>query len=414
MKNIIKYAFGAVALSIGLTLGSCSDFEPTGYEALPELPVVSNLKAEVEGHNINVTWQLPSSEGITGLRFIKNADNSNPIELPANATSYVVKGQPMGEEGLFTVKVCYDNKYVSEGVTATAVLPVETLTGVSNLTAAVSGRTVTLKWTNPTGADITGVRIIRNGDAGAAIELPAGTTSYELKAQPMDVQLTYSVELIYDEYYTSTAATTQVKVPYIAPKIAYLLLADKWQNLPDDDERAAAEWFASQENAEFVAPAQLADLDVDLYPVVWIEIDRVGLPLGWQNLPSEVSGDPSIAALKAYPPNGATFICRIWPRSSQCRWDSYPTIWLPVFTAMVKAAQAPMYGLSMHISDGISAMAPTRVSMIAQHMPFTMASRSKTPTDMATMHCRLSVRASEKTTTAYGTATSTAAATIPT
>ncbi len=115
MKNIIKYAFGAVALSIGLTLGSCSDFEPTGYEALPELPVVSNLKAEVEGHNINVTWQLPSSEGITGLRFIKNADNSNPIELPANATSYVVKGQPMGEEGLFTVKVCYDNKYVSEG-----------------------------------------------------------------------------------------------------------------------------------------------------------------------------------------------------------------------------------------------------------------------------------------------------------
>ena len=304
MKNIIKYAFGAVALSIGLTLGSCSDFEPTGYEALPELPVVSNLKAEVEGHNINVTWQLPSSEGITGLRFIKNADNSNPIELPANATSYVVKGQPMGEEGLFTVKVCYDNKYVSEGVTATAVLPVETLTGVSNLTAAVSGRTVTLKWTNPTGADITGVRIIRNGDAGAAIELPAGTTSYELKAQPMDVQLTYSVELIYDEYYTSTAATTQVKVPYIAPKIAYLLLADKWQNLPDDDERAAAEWFASQENAEFVAPAQLADLDVDLYPVVWIEIDRVGLPLGWQNLPSEVSGDASIAALKAYTANG--------------------------------------------------------------------------------------------------------------
>ena len=82
MKNIIKYAFGAVALSIGLTLGSCSDFEPTGYEALPELPVVSNLKAEVEGHNINVTWQLPSSEG-------KNS--SIPSACKTEATA---KGKP--------------------------------------------------------------------------------------------------------------------------------------------------------------------------------------------------------------------------------------------------------------------------------------------------------------------------------
>lgn len=145
----MKYALGAVALTLGLTFGACSDFEPTGYEPVPDLPTVSNIQAQVEGHTINVTWQLPASEGITGLRFIKNADNANPIELPANATSYVVKGQPMGEEGLFTVKVCYDNKYVSEGVTATAVLPVETLTGVSNLTTEVSGRTVTLKWKLP-------------------------------------------------------------------------------------------------------------------------------------------------------------------------------------------------------------------------------------------------------------------------
>ncbi len=300
----MKYGLGAVALSLGLIFGSCSDFEPTGFDAVPELPTVSNLQAQVEGHSINVTWQLPSAEGITGLRFIKNADNQNPVELPANATSYTVKGQPMGEEGLFTVKVCYDNKYVSEGVTTTAVLPVETLAGVSNLTAEVSGRTVTLKWTNPTGSGITGVRIIRNGDTGAAIDLPAGTSSYEMKAQPMDVELTYSVQLMYDEYYASEAATTQIKVPYIAPKMAYLLIADKWQDLPDDDERAAAQWFAAQENAEFITPSRIADLDVDLYPVIWIEIDRVGLPLGWQNLPAQISGEETIAALRTYTVNG--------------------------------------------------------------------------------------------------------------
>ena len=104
----MKYGLGAVALSLWLIFGSCSDFEPTGFDAVPELPTVSNLQAQVEGHSINVTWQLPSAEGITGLRFIKNADNQNPVELPANATSYTVKGQPMGEEGLFTVKVCYE------------------------------------------------------------------------------------------------------------------------------------------------------------------------------------------------------------------------------------------------------------------------------------------------------------------
>lgn len=88
----------------------------------------------------------------------------------------------------------------------------------------------------------------------------------------MDVQLTYSVQLIYDEYYASEAATAQVKVPYIAPKMAYLLTAAKWQDLPDDDERAAAEWFSKQENAEFISPSQVADLDVDLYPVTGLRL----------------------------------------------------------------------------------------------------------------------------------------------
>lgn len=40
------------------------------------------------------------------------------------------------------------------------------------------------------------------------------------------------------------------------------------QQLPDDDERAAAAWFMEQENAELIQPSQLADLDANIYPVL--------------------------------------------------------------------------------------------------------------------------------------------------
>lgn len=300
METKFKYIFGAMAVAGVSVITSCGEFEPTGYEELPNLPTAESLKAEVVGHTVNVSWQLPVRDDITSVMFIKDADTSNPITLSANATSMEIKGQPMGVEGLYTVKICYDDRYVSEGVSTTATIPVEVLPGVSGLTKEVSGRTVTLSWALPDADDITGVRVYREDNPEAAITYPAATTTCELKAQPMDVDLTYVVEVMYDEYYPSEAAKITAVVPYIAPKMGYLLLADSWQNLPDDDERAAAEWFSRQENAEFITPAQLADLDVDIYPVIWIEIDRTGLPIGWENLPAEVSSAASIEALKAY------------------------------------------------------------------------------------------------------------------
>lgn len=306
MKSILRNGLFGVAISFACAFTSCGEFEPTGYDAVPDLATANSLKAEVNGHTINVSWELPSRGDISSVLFIKNADTSNPVTLASDATSIQVKGQPMGVEGLFTVKICYADRYVSDGVSVTAVLPVEELPGVSDLKKEISGRTVTLSWSLPSGGDITGVRVFRDGNTDAAITLPAGSTSCELKAQPMDVDMTYTVEVIYDEYYPSDGVSITAKVPYIAPKMGYLLLAEKWQDLPDDDERAAAEWFSGQENAEFIRPSQVADLDADLYPVVWIEIDRVGLPLGWENLPSEVTSPDVIEALRSYSANGGS------------------------------------------------------------------------------------------------------------
>ncbi|MDE6770358.1 MAG: DUF4960 domain-containing protein, partial [Muribaculaceae bacterium] len=304
MKTAYKYGLGALVAFMGATFTSCGDFEPTGYEPVPELPTVSNLKAEIARHDINLSWQLPSAKDITDVEIVLNGNTKNPIKLGASATSYTVVGQPLGEEGYYTVKVCYGDRYVSEGVTTTATLPEETLAGVNAPTASVNGRTVTLSWTLPSAEGITGVRVYRGTDVAGAVSLPAGTTSYAYKSQPMDQELTYTIEVMYDTYYPSVPQQVKATVPYIAPKMGYLLTAEDFRDLPDDDERAAARWFSQQENAEFVTVSQLAELDVDIYPVIWVEIDRVGLDMGWQNLPAEYSSEASIAALKAYSANG--------------------------------------------------------------------------------------------------------------
>ncbi len=293
-----------MALLMGASLSSCGDFEPTGYEPTPDLPTVSNLKAEIARHDINLSWQLPASKDISDVEVILNGNSRNPIKLGATATSYTVVGQPLGEEGYYTVKVCYGDKYVSEGVTTTATLPEENLAGVSNVAASINGRTVTISWTLPSQEGVTGAKVYRAGEEAAAAYVLAGTNSYSFKSQPMEQELTYCVEAVYDTYYPSAPQSVKATVPYITPKMGYLLTAASWSDLPDDDERAAAEWFSQQENAEFITIAQLADIDVDVYPVLWIEIDRVGLALGWENLPAEVSSPESIAALKAYTANG--------------------------------------------------------------------------------------------------------------
>lgn len=307
MKKFQSYSLGLLTLLLVGILSACSDFEPTGKPEIPGLAKASGLRAEVDGHKINLSWQLPANtDDITGVTVITNGNANTAVTLDGPATSYTIVGQPMGEEYFYTVKLNYEGGYVSEGVSVTSILPTEQLAGVTDLKAAVSGRTVTLSWTLPQSDGITGVRIIRDGDNDAATVLPGKVTTYELKGQPMDKEMTYSVEAIYDTYCWSTPTSVNVTVPYINPRMAYLMTAASIADLPDDDERAAASWFATQENAEFIQPSQLADLDADIYPVIWIEIDRTGLALGWQNLPAELSSESTIAALRQYSANGGS------------------------------------------------------------------------------------------------------------
>lgn len=212
MKRLSKYLVAVFAVC-GL-LSSCSDYEPRGYDEVPPMATASALEASVTGRTVTLTWQLPASGEITGVRVSR--DNEAPTLLPADATTCTLKGQPMDRQLVYTVKVEYKGGFVSEGVSVIA------------------------------------------------------------------------------------------SVPFVASKMAYLMTAADIASLPDDDERAAATWFAAQENSMFIQASEISSLDPDIVSVIWIEIDREGLPLGWKNLPAEVSSDATIAALREYSANGGS------------------------------------------------------------------------------------------------------------
>ncbi len=218
MKKSISYSLVALVLLLCGVLGACSEFKPEGTPDVPAMAKATDLTAQVSGRKVNLSWNLPAGNDVTGVKILVNGDNNAAITLPGHVTDYTVKGLSLGKEYYFTVKVLYDGGYVSEGITVTTAMP-DQLEGV---------------------------------------------------------------------------------------KMAYLMTAPDIASLPDDDEQAAATWFAAQPDAELIQPSQLATLDTDFYPVIWIEIDRVDMPMGWENLPEELTNPATIAALKEYSENGGS------------------------------------------------------------------------------------------------------------
>lgn len=307
MKKLLYIAAGFCLMA-----SSCSEYTPEGYTEGPDLPVATSIDYTVGGaanHEVNLTWTLPADKEVTGCILYRNSTEIESFDLNATRSySYTAFGTPLGEEVVFTVKVTYDNGYISTGKSIIVNLPEETFAGVSNLESAVNGRAVTLTWILPTQAHRTGVRIVTNGDTDKAILLDADATSYVLKAQPMETPLTYSVEAVYDTYYYSPGVSVEKTIPYMEPKMLFLLPSDvaTYNDLPDDDELAAASWFAQQPNAEFLHPADIANYDPSIYSVMWIMVDRVGLPIGWENLPGDFAAQSTIDALKAYSAEGGS------------------------------------------------------------------------------------------------------------
>lgn len=169
----------------------------------------------------------------------------------------------------------------------------------SNLAWTSEGRQLTLTWTLP--ADASGAVVYRDNDKLA--ELDGSQTTYTIRRAQVNTDNLYTVKAKYADGRVSEGSSVMVNIKYdIVPKAGFLLLADDYTQLEDDDERAAAEWFNTNYVAKgrggFVKASDLATLDVDEYPCLMITIDRVGLAQGWNNLPKDVVDN--IGNLKTY------------------------------------------------------------------------------------------------------------------
>ena len=310
MKIFKIFGLAAVLLFVGGMMSSCTKEYIDGEPENPNLPTITNLTSTVEGFDIILSWTLPSTNlPIANLILSRNNDKGQPEqkwELPADATSFTVTGSPLGLKQGYTVKVKYDNGYLSKGQTVYATLPDVELSSVSNLTATVERRAVTLSWTLPQDENITGVRIYRSDDPEGVTSIDEPLTSFVMKSQPMEKELTYNVEVVYAHNYFSSPVSVETLVPFVPTQMGFFLFEGSFGALTDDDEIAAATWFAQQPDAVFVTPDQLSTLDPEEISVLWIMVDRIGLEAGWQNLPKPLAETSTIEALKAYSAAGGS------------------------------------------------------------------------------------------------------------
>lgn len=172
---------------------------------------------------------------------------------------------------------------------------------VSNLSASVEGRTVTLNWTLPSADGMSGVNIYRNNDLLTQLGV---VSTYTARRQPSNEDLLYTVKVAYENGNVSEGESYKVDALQ-GSKVAMLLPSDNAAEL-DDDELAAKNWFAKTygENGVVFTPATLPALDPAQYSALWIQIDRVGIEYGADKLPAGIIASSVISNLSNYLKSG--------------------------------------------------------------------------------------------------------------
>lgn len=183
-----------------------------------------------------------------------------------------------------------------------------TSTPVTNLTALTEGRNVTLQWTNPQEEGFNGVALYKNNQS--ITTLSADQTTYFDRRAAVDTDLLYTLKATYSDGRVSQGVSTNVHVTMEGKAVpALLIMANSIDEIEDDDERSAAQWFQTHiPNGVILTPKDLSKINPDLYNVIWIQIDRVGLELGWKNLPDAVSSDAAISVLTQYAKDGGNIL----------------------------------------------------------------------------------------------------------
>ncbi len=116
MKRIYHYNNLLVAFLFCCTVAFTSSCDVEFPNSLSQsVEKVSELAYQQEGRDVMLKWQLPSNDDI--LSVIVEHNGERVVELPATATSWLVKRPKADVELAYTVKVAYANGIISEGQT---------------------------------------------------------------------------------------------------------------------------------------------------------------------------------------------------------------------------------------------------------------------------------------------------------
>ena len=187
--------------------------------------------------------------------------------------------------------------------------PMNSSEAVTNLRAEYTpgSRQVTLKWTNPTMPGQTGIQIIK--DDADVINLDGVVDSYFIKKAPTNVDVSYTVKARYNDGRVSQGQTVRLYIDYEAQTGANavaMLVPEDYET--SADEKSAVEWFQNNYvktgKGVLLTPSTIDDLDIESQSACWVMCDRVGINLGWQNLPGNLASTATIEALKAFTADG--------------------------------------------------------------------------------------------------------------
>lgn len=179
---------------------------------------------------------------------------------------------------------------------------------VSDLAMTQDGRNVSLTWTLPQAENLLGVRIDKNGSKLVNLDVPA--TSYTARHIDKNIDIYFTVKARYADGSVSEGQTVMARYDGdVTPAAMLLPTAD--ESALDDDEKAALDWFrANYQDGTVLTPADMVTGEVtpDKYGEIWVQVDRVGINQGWQNLPSELVTADVVNALSDYVKNGGNLL----------------------------------------------------------------------------------------------------------
>lgn len=179
---------------------------------------------------------------------------------------------------------------------------------VSDLSMTQEGRNVSLTWTLPQAENLLGVRIDKNGSKLINLDVPA--TSYTARHTDKNIDIYFTVKARYADGVVSEGQTVIARYDGdVTPAAMLLPTAD--ETALDDDEKAALDWFrANYQDGTVLTPADMVTGEVtpDKYGEIWVQVDRVGINQGWQNLPSELVTADVVNALSDYVKNGGNLL----------------------------------------------------------------------------------------------------------